>query len=60
LLGVRRATVNVTISDLEREGLLSHRRGKIKIENRHGLQAAACECYRHVKDELVSLSQSQS
>jgi CRP-like cAMP-binding protein len=55
LLGVRRATVNVTITELEREGLVSHRRGKIKIENRQGLQTAACECYRRVKDELAAL-----
>jgi CRP-like cAMP-binding protein len=59
LLGVRRATVNVTIAELDREGLLSHRRGKIKIENCQGLQAVACECYRNVKDELASLFQTQ-
>ena len=45
MLGVRRAGVTVAIGILERQGLLSHRRGSITIADRVGLEAAACECY---------------
>jgi CRP-like cAMP-binding protein len=46
MLGVRRQSVNVTAGLLQRAGLIAFRRGGVKILDREGLEAAACECYR--------------
>ena len=45
MLGVRRATVNVCARELEDEGLISHRRGRITVLDRDGLERRSCECY---------------
>jgi CRP-like cAMP-binding protein len=49
MLGVRRAGVSEVASRLQREGLIQYSRGIIKVVNRPGLEAAACECYAIVK-----------
>ena len=45
MLGVRRPAVTVAIGVLERSGLIEHRRGRIRITDRQGLERASCECY---------------
>jgi len=45
MLNVRRAGVTTAIGVLERAGLLDGKRGVISIEDRHGLEAFAGECY---------------
>jgi CRP-like cAMP-binding protein len=52
MLGVRRSTASVTAEELQRRGYIDYRRGKIKILDRTGLEEAACECYRVVKEHL--------
>ena len=52
MMGVRRSTVSVTAEELQRQGYINYRRGKIKIMNRPGLERTACECYRVVKEYL--------
>jgi CRP-like cAMP-binding protein len=57
MLAVRRPGVTVAIGELERAKLIAHRYGKISILDPVGLEKAACECYRTVKDrrrELLS------
>jgi Mn-dependent DtxR family transcriptional regulator len=57
MLAVRRPGVTVAIGALEKLKLIVHRYGKISILDKKGLEAAACECYRTVKDrehELLS------
>lgn len=49
MLGVRRPAVTVAIGVLENAGLIQHRRGRIRIVNRPGLEEAACECYRLIR-----------
>ena len=49
MLGVRRPAVTVAIGILERAGLIAHRRGRIRITDREGLEEAACECYSLIR-----------
>ena len=43
-LGIRRTTVTLIAQGLQMEGMISYRRGKIRIRNREGLRTAACDC----------------
>jgi CRP-like cAMP-binding protein len=45
MLGVRRQTVTVIAGTLQTAGLLTYRRGVVRVLNRKGLEAASCECY---------------
>jgi CRP-like cAMP-binding protein len=56
MLGVRRPAVTVAVGVLERSGVITHRRGRIQITDRAGLEDAACECYaaiRRRQEELL-------
>jgi CRP-like cAMP-binding protein len=50
MLGSRRATVTVVAGTLQRSGLIEYHRGRVKILDREGLESAACDCYRVVRD----------
>ena len=50
ILGVRRSTVTVVAGTLQHAGLIQYRRGAIKVLDRAGLEAAACECYRIIRE----------
>jgi CRP-like cAMP-binding protein len=55
MLGGRRESVSVAAGRLQTAGLIHYRRGHIKILDRKGLEANACECYQVVKGELERL-----
>jgi CRP-like cAMP-binding protein len=55
MLGVRREGVTAAAGRLQEQGLISYVRGRITILDRPGLEAAACECYKVVKDEYERL-----
>lgn len=55
MLGVRRATVSIAASTLQRAGIISYQHGKITILDRMGLENAACECYEAVAGEYRRL-----
>jgi CRP-like cAMP-binding protein len=48
MLGVRRPVVTDTALSLQRAGLISYKRGHVKILNRRGLEEIACEHYQCV------------
>ena len=50
MLGMRREGVTEAAEDLRRKKLIEYSRGHIKILDREGLEAAACVCYRIVRD----------
>jgi len=53
MLGVRRATVSVTVANFQSAGLITYRHGRVKILDRSGLEAATCECYRAIHDAFL-------
>jgi CRP-like cAMP-binding protein len=55
MLGVRREGITEAAGKLQREGLISYRRGHIAVIDRSGLERHACECYGVVKNELHRL-----
>ena len=55
MLGVRRATVSIAASTLQRAGIIRYQHGKITIIERVGLEDAACECYEAVNGEYRRL-----
>jgi CRP-like cAMP-binding protein len=52
LLGVRRSTVSVSASLLQRDGAIRYSRGHVTIIDRDLLESASCECYATIKAEL--------
>jgi hypothetical protein len=50
-LGVDRKSITVAAQGLQLAGAISYTRGVIKIEDRFGLESAACECYGVVRQE---------
>jgi CRP-like cAMP-binding protein len=49
MLGVRRSSVTVVASTLQRAGFINYRRGHIRIIDGEGLRETACECYETLK-----------
>jgi CRP-like cAMP-binding protein len=55
MLGVRRTSVSMCAHALQKSGLIQYARGKIKIQNRNGLEECACECYSAIRERIDSL-----
>ena len=50
MLGVQRAGISVAGGSLRKRKLIAYRRGTLTILDHRGLEAAACGCYKTVKD----------
>ena len=55
LLGVQRTTVNAVIKELTSEGLITTRRGIVRVIDRAGLKRRACECYQQLQDHYAAV-----
>jgi CRP-like cAMP-binding protein len=55
MLGVRREGVTEAARRLKQAGLIDYVRGRIRVVDRAGLEAAACECYGLVREEYARL-----
>ncbi len=56
MLGVRREGVTEAAGRLQKDGLITYKRGRIIINDRQGLENRVCECYRVVKTETDRLA----
>jgi CRP-like cAMP-binding protein len=55
MLGIRRTGVTAIAGVFQQSGLIEYRRGLVRLIDRRGLEAAACECYRIDHERLNSL-----
>ena len=55
MLSVRRPSVSIVASPLQKAGLIKYSRGNIKVLDVKGLQKRACECYGTVKGHYQRL-----
>ncbi len=60
MLGVQRTSVTAVAGHLSDKGLISYQRGKIRIENRRGLEAESCECYQAVEAHFKAVLPEES
>jgi CRP-like cAMP-binding protein len=57
MLGVHRQSVTLAARNLQKPGLIRYSRGKLRILDRPGLEAASCTCYRAMRrhfDQLLT------
>jgi CRP-like cAMP-binding protein len=55
MLGVTRPQVSIAAAALKRAGLIDYSRGRLRVIDRKGLEAASCECYRVIEGEFDRL-----
>jgi CRP-like cAMP-binding protein len=48
MLGTHRPSETIALGELREQGLIELARGMIKVRDRKGLEAAACECYARI------------
>jgi CRP-like cAMP-binding protein len=52
MLGVRRASVSEAARRLQQAGLIRYVRGEVMVQDRQGLESAACGCHRLIQAEF--------
>jgi CRP-like cAMP-binding protein len=55
MMGVQRASVSMFASQLQQNGLVHYRRGRLQITDVDGLEARACECHKAVRGQFDRL-----
>ena len=55
MLGARRPTVTLVAGSLQKAGLISYKRGRVKILDRGGLEDLSCECYVRIRRQFNRL-----
>jgi CRP-like cAMP-binding protein len=54
-LGVRRTSVSAAARGLQEKGLIRYRRGRVRVLDRGGLEAASCPCYAALRGKFDGL-----
>ena len=60
MLGTGRSGVTIAARRLQEAGLISYGNGIITVVDRHGLEGAACECYRVARTQFQGLFREPS
>ena len=55
MLGVQRPSVSIAQRTLREAGCITFSRGSITVQDREGLEAAACRCYETIRTEYSRL-----
>lgn len=55
MLGVRRTSVSGSANKVQEEGLISYKRGVIRIIDRKGLEGRACECHATIRAMIAEI-----
>jgi Mn-dependent DtxR family transcriptional regulator len=55
ILGVRRTTVTLIARHLQSLGFIKYTRGRIQLVDVPGLEDAACECHKSIRDHYNRL-----
>jgi CRP-like cAMP-binding protein len=55
MLGIRRPSVTVAAGMLQSAGMITYRRGLIRVLDRPSIEKGACECYEAVKRDFETL-----
>jgi len=58
MLAVHRPAVNITARLFQQTGLISYANGRLRVIDRLGLEASACECYAAIKEQFERLLSS--
>lgn len=59
MLGATRQTVSVVAATLQKAGLITYRRGRVRVLDRARLEAASCECYRAATSLLRNVTSTR-
>src|SRR3954468_14372346 len=59
MMGVRRTSVSLVAKNLHENGLISYRRGNVRIENVAKLRETTCECYEAVNLHYEKIFQAK-
>jgi CRP-like cAMP-binding protein len=55
MMGVRRTSVSVVAAQLQGEGLLTYRRGKLQVLDVERLRRRGCECHQSIQEQYVEV-----
>ena len=55
MIGVQRASVSLAAHHLQEQGLISYRRGHLRVEDAEKLRKSSCECHEIVEKNYVRL-----
>jgi CRP-like cAMP-binding protein len=59
MLGVTRPTISLVGQELQTQGLIHYAQGRLTVDDRAGLEAVSCECYRTTRMAFEALLGSE-